>query len=111
MVFLKEFFKKLILKKSSDDKHETWPKVQLVACLTADPGVPSSIPSRSHTFMVIDHDIISTAILHLPLIQEGLLSVTSVSMCTKYRLTVSQACPGKRVVRSTDYPDMTLAVD
>ena len=32
------------------------------ACLTADPGVPSSIPARSHTFMEIDHEIISTVI-------------------------------------------------
>ena len=31
--------------------------------LTADPGVASSIPARSHTFMQIDHEIISTAIL------------------------------------------------
>ena len=29
----------------------------------ADQGVESSIPSRSHTFMEIDHEIISTAIL------------------------------------------------
>ena len=36
-------------------------------CLTADPGVPSSIPAHSHTFVEIDHDIISTVIL-LPLI-------------------------------------------
>ena len=33
------------------------------ACLTADPGVASSIPARSHTFVEIDHEIISTAIL------------------------------------------------
>ena len=33
------------------------------ACLTADPGVTSSIPARSHTFMEIDHEIISTVIL------------------------------------------------
>ena len=39
------------------------------ACLTADPGVTSSIPARSHTFVVeIDHEIISTVILLLPLI-------------------------------------------
>ena len=30
------------------------------ACLTADPGVASSIPARSHTFVEIDHEIIST---------------------------------------------------
>ena len=33
------------------------------ACLTADPGVASLIPVLSHTFMEIDHEIISTIIL------------------------------------------------
>ena len=33
------------------------------ACLTADPGVTSSILARSHTFMKIHHEIISTVIL------------------------------------------------
>ena len=33
------------------------------ACLTADPGVTSSIPARSHTFVEIDHETISTVIL------------------------------------------------
>ena len=33
------------------------------ACLTAEPGVASSIPVRSHTFVEIDHEIISTVIL------------------------------------------------
>ena len=33
------------------------------ACLTADPGVASSIPARSHTFVEIDHAMISTVIL------------------------------------------------
>ena len=42
---------------------------QLVMCLaidaslTADSGVPSLIPARSHNFMEIDHEVISTAIL------------------------------------------------
>ena len=31
--------------------------------LTADPGVASSIPARSHTFVEIDHEITSTVIL------------------------------------------------
>ena len=45
---------------------------QLVTCLatdaslTADPGVTSSIPARSHTFVEIDHEIISTFILLPP---------------------------------------------
>ena len=32
-------------------------------CLTADQGVASSIPAKSHTFVEIDHEIISTVIL------------------------------------------------
>ena len=36
--------------------------VQSVTCLTADPGVASSIPAWSHTFVEIDHETISTAI-------------------------------------------------
>ena len=31
--------------------------------LTADPGVASLIPARSHTFLEIGHEIISTVIL------------------------------------------------
>ena len=31
--------------------------------LMADPGVANSIPARSHTFVEIDHEIISTVIL------------------------------------------------
>ena len=33
------------------------------AGLTADPGVASSIPAWSHTFVEIEHEIISTVIL------------------------------------------------
>ena len=33
------------------------------ASLIADPGVASSIPARSFTFLEIDHEIISTVIL------------------------------------------------
>ena len=33
------------------------------ACLTADPGVASLIRARSHTFVEIDYEIISTVIL------------------------------------------------
>ena len=38
------------------------------ACLTAIPGVASSFPAPSHTFVEIDHEIISTVITSLPLI-------------------------------------------
>ena len=46
----------------------TGPRMQSVTCLatdarlTADPGVPSLIAARSHTFMEIDREIISTVI-------------------------------------------------
>ena len=33
------------------------------ASLTADPGVASLVPARSHTFVEIDYEIISTVIL------------------------------------------------
>ena len=44
----------------------------------------------------------------LPLIQEGQLSVTGESMCTKYLRGLS--LPRKSVVRLTDHPDMILDV-
>ena len=48
---------------------ETGPRSAVGECLAtdvslnADPGVVSSIPARSHTFVEIDHEIISTVIL------------------------------------------------
>ena len=47
----------------------TGPRSESVTCLatdaslTADQGVASLIPARSHTFVEIDHEIISTVIL------------------------------------------------
>ena len=62
--------------------------------------------------MEIDLEIFSAAILLLPLIQEGLLSVTSKSMCTKYWLTTkSKLAQEKSVVRLTNHLNMTIAVD
>ena len=53
------------------------------AYLTADPGVASSIPIRSHTFMEIDHEMISTVILPLRLIHsKRALSLPSI-FCSK----------------------------
>ena len=60
---------------------------QLVASLSADPGVGFLIPVQSQAFVEINHEVISTVNLLLLLIEEGLLSVTSESMCTKYWLT------------------------
>ena len=42
----------------------------------------SSRLGRQHSFMEIDHEIFSTIILSLPLIQEGQLSVSGERMCT-----------------------------
>ena len=57
----------------------------------------SSVPARSHTFMEIDDEIVSTVILLL-LIQEGLLSVTSKSMCTEYWLTAKSILARKKML-------------
>ena len=37
---------------------------------------------RQHSFVEIDHEIFSTVILSLPLIQEGQLSISGERMCT-----------------------------
>ena len=55
--------------------HAPGPIAQSVASPIADPGVMSSIQARFHTFVEIDHEIISTVILF------GLVSITSKSMC------------------------------
>ena len=58
-----------LLRTGSTKKGRLGRVAQSVTCLvtdaklTADPGVASSIPARSHTFVEIDHEIISTAIL------------------------------------------------
>ena len=53
---------------------------------------------RQHSFVKIDHEIFSTVILPLPLIQEGQLSVSGERMCT---ILVNRllSLPSKRVVR------------
>ena len=53
-------------------RHLLGSKAQSVACLTTDLGI-FGIPAWPHiTFMEIDHEIISSIILPVPLIQEGL---------------------------------------
>ena len=52
----------------------------------ADPGVQISILAHSHKLVEADHEIFAK-VLPLPLIQDGLLSVTSESMCKNYWLT------------------------
>ena len=59
-----------------------------------EPGV------RQHSFVEIGHEIISMAILSLPLIQTEQLSVTGERMFTWYWLTAQEA--RNSVVRLTD---------
>ena len=83
------------------------------ACLTADPGVASSIPARYHTFVEIDHEIISTVIL-LPsadLFKKGCCQLQAKVCAQITGKPLAQACPGKSVVKWTDRPAMTIAVD
>ena len=62
--------------------------------------------------MEIGHEIISTAILSLPLIQVGQLSVTGERMCIKYWLTaLGLSLPRKSVVGLIDHHGMTIVVD
>ena len=79
---------------------------QSVMCLatdakqTADPGVASLIPARSHTFVEIDHELISTVIL-LPSAESFMNGccqlVTSENMCTNYWLTTCSCLSRKKV--------------
>ena len=49
---------------------------------------------RQHSFVEIDHEIFSTVILSLPLIQEGQLSVSGERMCTiLVNRLEDKACP------------------
>ena len=71
------------------------------ACLTAIPGVASSIPARSHTFVKIAHEIISTVILLSSADSfKTVFCQLQAKVCariTGYLLV--QVCPGKNVVR------------
>ena len=55
-----------------------------VGCADWRPGGRGFNPrrGRQHSFVEIDHEILSTVILSLPLIQEGQLSVSGERMCT-----------------------------
>ena len=71
------------------------------ASLTADPGVASLIPARSHTFVEIDHEIISTVIL-LPSAEsfkKGCCQLQAKVCARNTGELLVQACPGKSVVR------------
>ena len=83
------------------------------AKLTADPGVASSIPARSHTFVEIDHEIISTVIL-LPSAESFMKGCCQLQAKVCARLLVNclfKLAQEKSVIRWTDRPAMTIAVD
>ena len=65
--------------------YNVWPAS--VAQLDARPISDRRLPVRpppgwQHSFVFIDHEILSTVFLSLPLIQEGQLSVSGERMCT-----------------------------
>ena len=66
------------------DKAEPASVAQLDAPSEWRPGGRGFNPrrGRQHSFVEIDHEIFSTVILSLPLIQEGQLSVSGERMCT-----------------------------
>ena len=71
------------------------------ACLTADSEVTSLIPVRSHTFVEIDHEMISTVIL-LPSavsFKKGCCQLQAKVCVQIIGYPLVQACPGKSVVR------------
>ena len=66
MVVPKEFFEKIDFENNQQTLSHLAQSVMCLATdasLTADPGAASSIPARSHTFVEIDYEIISTVIL------------------------------------------------
>ena len=60
-----------------------WQEYQMYAPSDWRPGGRRFNPrrGRQHSFVEIDHEIFSTVILSLPLIQEGQLSVSGKRMC------------------------------
>ena len=85
---------------------------QSVTCLTADTAVSSSIPARSHTFVEIDHEIISKVIL-LPSADSRRVVVSYKQKHVHEGLVnhLVKHAEEKSVVRLTERPDMTIAVD
>ena len=70
-------------------------------CLTAYPGVAGLNPVRSHTFVEIDHEMISMVIL-LPSADSFKKGCCQLQAKVCARITgelLVQACPGKSVVR------------
>ena len=79
--------------------------------MTADPGVVSLIPTQSHTFVEIDHGIISSVIL-LPYTDSKRV-VVSYKLKYVHKVLVNclvKLAQEKSVVRQTEHSDMAIAV-
>ena len=77
-----------------------------------DPGVVSLIQALYHTFVEIDHVIISTVLL--PPSPDSRRVVVSYKQKNVHEVLVNcfvKLAEEKCVVRWTDHPDMTIAVD
>ena len=71
---LGHLYQKLVhLAKSSRSRLLSWMR---------HPTGDQEVAGRQHSFVEIDHEIFSTVILSLPLIQEGQLLVSGERMCT-----------------------------
>ena len=78
------------------NQHRSYSVARLDAPSDWRPGGRGFNPrrGRQHSFVEIDHEIFSTVILSLPLIQEGQLSVSGERMCTiLVNRLEDQACP------------------
>ena len=81
-------------------------------CLTADPGVASFIAARSHTFVEIDYEIISTAVL-LPSADSRRVVVSYKPKYVHYVLVncLVKLAQETSVVKWIEHPNTTIAVD
>ena len=96
--FLREEIKNLLNKRAVERVQNPGPAsvAELDAPSDWRPGGRGFNPhrGRQHSFVEIDHEIFSTVILSLPLIQEGQLSVSGERMCTiLVNRLEDQACP------------------
>ena len=64
-------------------------------CPTADPGVASLIWARSHTFVEIDHEIISSHSPSLADLRKGFVRCKQKYVHEVLAKPLSHACPGK----------------
>ena len=69
---------------------------QSVTCLTADPGVASSIPARPHTFVEIDHEIMSILLPSTYPLQKGRCQLQEKVCARSTGYPLVQACPEKK---------------